>query len=248
MDISGFDPLQAITEDSEGFAAAAKGNLDARVTHCPDWNVGDLVRHLTEVHWFWATIAEERLSAPPPEERRPPRAPDDELIEVFLAGADRLVTVLKAADGFDKVWTWAPGQQDIDFITRHQVQEAAVHHWDAVDAAGGSLAIATAVAVDSIDEFLTFSVSSDADPADPPRPALDGSFGLRCTDSDAAWTVVDGEAPGTVAVARGVAEGLASITASASDLLLWLYGRAEPATSEVDGALLERFRALCFTD
>jgi hypothetical protein len=65
--------------------------------------------------------------APPEDDRRPPAAPREQLIEKFRAGADHLVNVLRAANGEDAVWTWAPAQQDIDFITRHQVQEAAVH-------------------------------------------------------------------------------------------------------------------------
>ncbi len=50
---------------SAGFADATRDHLDARVEHCPGWSVADLVWHLTEVHWFWGTIVEERLDAPP---------------------------------------------------------------------------------------------------------------------------------------------------------------------------------------
>ena len=46
--------LAAIETHTRGLAAAADGNLDARVEHCPDWSVADLVDHLTEVHAFWA--------------------------------------------------------------------------------------------------------------------------------------------------------------------------------------------------
>ena len=78
--------------------------------------------------------------------------------------------MLRTADGTVPVWTWAP-QQDIAFIRRHQVQEAAVHHWDAVRAAGGQLAIEAPVAADSIEEFLTFSVPTlAAYPPGPPGP------------------------------------------------------------------------------
>jgi uncharacterized protein (TIGR03083 family) len=243
-----FDLTEAIASHSAGFAAAADGNLDAAVEHCPGWSVADLVRHLTEVHWFWATIAEERLAEPPGDDRRPAAVPEAQLIETFRAGADRLVRVLRAADGQDRVWTWAPARQDVAFITRHQVQEAAVHHWDAVHARGGQLAIEAPVAADSVAEFLTFSVSSEADPAEPPRPPLSGSFALRCTDADAAWTVSDGGQPGTVQYRDGVSAGVPAISATASDLLLWLYGRVDLDPGAVPAGLVERFRALCFTD
>jgi uncharacterized protein (TIGR03083 family) len=245
---AGFAFFEAIAEHSAGLATAADGNLEAEVEHCPGWRVADLVRHVTEVHWFWATIAEERLSIPPEDDQRPAGAPTEQLIETFRAGADRLVNVLRAANGEDAVWTWAPAQQDIAFITRHQVQEAAVHHWDAVHAAGGNLVIAAPVAADAIAEFLTFSVSSDADPADPVRPDLNGRFALRGSDVDAGWTISDGNAPGTIKYETSTTPGVPAVTATASDLLLWLYGRVDLDPAPVSSDLIERFRALCFTD
>jgi uncharacterized protein (TIGR03083 family) len=242
------DFTEAIASHSAGFASAADGNLDASVEHCPGWSVADLVRHLTDVHWFWATIAEERLAEPPGDDRRPAEAPRAQLIEAFQAGADRLVRVLRAANGQDKVWTWAPAQQDIAFITRHQVQEAAVHHWDAVHASGGQMTIEAPVAADSVSEFLTFSVSSEADPAEPPWPPLNGSFALRCTDTDAAWTISDGSHPGTVQYRPGASAGVPAVAATASDLLLWLYSRVALDPAAVPAGLVERFRGLCFTD
>src|SRR4051812_41860982 len=173
--------LAAITEHSAGFAAACRDNLSAHVEHCPDWSVADLVWHLSEVHWFWATIAEERLAEPPDEARRPARVPDAELIDHFTAGAARLADVLRPTPYGDPAWTWAPAQQDVGFIARHQVQEAAVHHWDAANAARRSVTIDPNPAADAIDEFLTFSAPSEADP-DPDQPRLEGEFGLRCTD------------------------------------------------------------------
>ena len=51
-----------IRRHSAGLAAAARDNLDARVEHCPDWSVADLVWHVSGVHWFWGTIAGELLT------------------------------------------------------------------------------------------------------------------------------------------------------------------------------------------
>lgn len=248
MSLPTFDPFEAIAAHSAGFAEAATGNLGADVEFCPGWTVEDLVRHLIEVHWFWATIADERLAAPPEKERRPDPGPPEQLIGTFQAGAERLVKVLSAADGHDRVWTWAPAQQDVGFITRHQVQEAAVHHWDAVHATGGALVIAGPVGADAIAEFLTFSVSSDADPAEPVRPALGGRFALRCSDLDASWTISGGSSPGTIDHAETAGADVPAITATASDLLLWLYDRVDVDTDPVPSDLLGRFRALLFTD
>lgn len=251
------DFVTEITRESDAFAAAAERDLSAAVQHCPGWTVADLVAHLTEVHWFWATMAAERLSSPPDETRRPARAEAADLIPHFRAGARHLVEVLAAADQSASVWTWAPSQQNIAFITRHQVQEAAVHRWDAENAVGQAHPISTAVAVDAIEEFLTFSVASESDHPDQPRPDLDGRLALIATDANASWTVYDGSLPGTVSFSRGADEERAALTGTASDLLLWLFRRRESAELSVtsrDGdvaavsALLDRLQALSFTD
>ena len=243
----------AIAEHSLGFADAARGRLDGTVEHCPGWSVADLVRHLTEVHWFWGTIVEELLPEPPDESRRPARPADDELVDGFAAGAVRLVRVLREADQSARCWTWAGWQQDVAFVTRHQVQEAVVHHWDAVhaaNAAGGSavdFVVSPDVAADSVDEFLHFSVASDDDPDEPTTPPLDGAIAFRATDTGDAWTLTDGR-PGTAAVSSGVREGVPALQAPAGDLLLWLYQRIELDATAVPADLLARFRGICFTD
>jgi uncharacterized protein (TIGR03083 family) len=267
MTLSTFDCLAALTTHSAGFAEVTRGNLDARVEHCPDWSVADLVWHLTEVHWFWATIAEERLDAPPDQSRRPERPDDTVLVDAFAAGAARLTRVLREADQSATCWTWAPQRQDVAFITRHQVQEAAVHHWDAVNAlagVGGRLGIEDDVAVDCVEEFLTFSVSSDADPADPPREPLAGAIWVCPCEPQVgtpSWLIEDGTGPGTLTWSRmpaGVEAGdltdkpvLAGGHTSPDRFLLWLYGRADQPWSVDDHrhtAALARLRALAFTD
>ena len=91
-------------------------------------------------------------------------------------------------------------------------------------------------------------MSSDADPADPARPALNGRFGLRCTDAEAAWTIRDGDTPGTTTFDEGADAEVPAVTATASDLLLGLYGRVDLNIAPVPSDLVQRFRALCFTD
>ena len=239
--------LDAITRYSREFATAVRGNLSARVEHCPDWSVADLVRHLTEVHWFWGTIAEGTLSEPPDESLRPTHADDDGLVAAFEAGAARLVDVLAAADQSAPCWTWFPGQQDVAFITRHQVQEAAVHAWDAVNAAGRPLAIDPTVAADAVDEFLTTSLADESDAAEGDLVPLDGTFVLRATDTGDAWTVGDGSVPGAMTMTRGGTAGAPLLEAPAPDLLLWLYSRTD-VDGDVPADLLVRFRGLSSTD
>jgi uncharacterized protein (TIGR03083 family) len=258
MTLSTEDCLAAIARHSAGFAAAARGHFAEPVEHCPGWSVADLVSHLTEVHWFWATIVEELPATPPEESRKPARARDEDLLDVFEAGADRLVRLLGAADQSAACWTWAPQHQNVAFVTRHQVQEAAVHHWDAAHAAAGARDIDgdidrdidwhldPTVAADCVDEMLHVSVPSDADHEDPPGEPLAGSFALRASDTGDAWLVTDGDLPGTARVTRvGTDTGDAPVLeADAAQLILWLYSRIDLDTSAVPEDLLGRFMAL----
>lgn len=250
--------VDAVRRHSTGFAQAAAGALDADVPACPGWRVADLVAHLTDVHWSWTTIVEERRREPVPPQDRPPRAADDELLARFSTGAERLVHVLTESDPATPVWTWAPGHEDTAFVVRHQVQEAMVHHWDAVDAAGlPALELEPELAADAVDEFLTVSVATEADPADPGTPGLGGRLVLVATDTGDRWDVAEGPRPETLLVRHSVTGGgslpapdatTAVLTARAADLLLWVYGRVPLDVPDVARPVLERFRALTWTD
>jgi uncharacterized protein (TIGR03083 family) len=240
--------LSAIAEHSTGVLTAARGHLQAPVEHCPGWTTADLVWHLTEVHWFWGTIVAERLTSRPAEERRPTRPAEADLLGGLEVQAGRLVDALREADQSAHCWTWAGWQQDVAFVTRHQVQEAVVHHWDTEHAVGGHWSVAPEVAADSVAEFLHFSVASDDDPDDPVTPPLSGTLALRSTDTGDSWTLTDGARPGTARVSSGAADGAALVEAPAAELLLWLYGRVPLDTQAVPADLLGRFRAMCFTD
>jgi uncharacterized protein (TIGR03083 family) len=262
MALSTFEQIAAITEHSAGFATTVRRDLGASVEHCPGWTVADLTWHLADVHWFWGTIVAERLQAPPEESRRPARVPDDQLVDTFVAAAAALVQALREADQTDPCWTWAVGRHDVAFVTRHQVQEAAVHHWDAVHAAGGSWSVLPEVAADAVDEFLHVSVASDDWPdewlgsGDPSAAgATDGTgrrplgtLRLHATDAGRSWTLTDGSRPGTARVIGDDGDDVPVLEGSAAELMLWLYARIELDTSALPADLVQRFRALCFSD
>lgn len=254
---AGFDPVAEITEHSAGLARAAETDLSAPIEHCPGWTMADLVWHLTEVHWFWSSMVAELLPAPPDDDQGPQRPADDQLLSRFQAGAAHLAQVLAAADPGAPCWTWAATQQNAGFVIRHQVQEAAVHHWDAEHAIGRELALGMAMSVDAIDEFLTFSVATVLGyHPDPPRPSLGAPLVLAASDAGVEWTITDDSLPGTVTFSAGTADpGLPRVTGTASDLLLWLYRRVPlPVTAGAWGdqpaaeQLVSRFQALAFTD
>jgi uncharacterized protein (TIGR03083 family) len=230
------DAPSRIAADSAGLADAAEDNLGASVEYCPGWSVADLVWHVLEVQSFWGQIVARGLDDPK-DAVRIERPADSALIERFRDGAGRLVAALRAAHPSAPCWTWST-QHDAGFVIRHQVQEAAIHRWDAEHAAGREFAVDPAAAVDAIEEFLTFSTAvTGAEP-------LGGAIAFEATDADASWAVGDGPG-GTVRWRRGSAgEPDARLRGTASDLLLWLYGRiAAERVAIGDPAVLGRFRS-----
>ena len=167
--------------------------------------------------------------------------PDGTDVHAYLrAGADRLGATLRAADLDAVVWTFR-GPRPVRWWLRRQAQETTVHAWDAVVAAGGSLAIAPDVAVDGIDELL--------DDMAPPAFAA-AAFGgagetihLHATDATGEWLVTVG--PDGYTVGREHAKGDVAARGPAEDLLLALWGRRPLDGLETfgDAGLLARFRA-----
>ncbi len=247
--------LTAIETHTRGLAAAAETDLTARVEHCGDWSMADLVWHVIGVHRFWNGVAAELPADEPGEVPEHDRPEDDALIGELLAGMETMVATLRTADQDAPCWTWGL-EQNVRFITRHQVQEAAVHHWDAVNAGQDAApwTIESLVAADAVDELLTHSLPHSRWPSSDTEP-LGGSIWFCADDGEAAetWLIVDGEQPGTLGYRHSGSDpevtGLSvGGHGSAADLLLWLYDRIENPC--VDGrwngdtGLLDRLRAI----
>jgi uncharacterized protein (TIGR03083 family) len=242
-----------IESDSASLRAAAQADPKARITACPEWSMIDLLWHIGHVHWFWNTVVsvpltDEQAVHDYPDIERPA---DDQLAEFAAEQAEALVSTLRNTDPAAPAWTWAPSQQDCAFVIRHQVQEAAVHRWDAQHAIGAAEPIDRLAAVDAIEEFLTVSVASPAWPAEGAAP-LGVPLVLHATDAgaDGPWVVTDA-GPGIITAAgRPAGEaGAVTVSGSASDLLLWLYERVELVADGSDAPdVIARFRALTSTD
>lgn len=239
MTLSTARAVEAIRTHVHGLADAAEGNFAAAVVGCPGWSVSDLVWHIRNVHYFWASVVE-GLEADPaviPELARPQS--DVRLLGDYRAGVDRLVEILSSADQLAPVWTWSH-QKDVAFVTRHQVQETAVHRWDAETAAGRPFAIEPDLAADSIDEFLEHSTPSRNDDAQP----REGTLHLHTTDAPGEWLITEDD-KGQLRIEQGHHKGGAALRASASDLLLMLYRRLGTDHGEIigDRGVVERFLA-----
>jgi uncharacterized protein (TIGR03083 family) len=220
-------------------ADAAEGNFDSAVVGCPGWSVSDLVWHVRGVHYFWASIVEGLVSNPDTVAEIARPEVEAELLADYRRGVDHLAAVLSSADQTAPVWTWSH-QKDVAFITRHQVQEAAVHRWDAETAAGRDFKIEPDLAADSVDEFLEHSTVFRYDAAQP----LGGALHLHAIDAPGEWLITEDD-DRHLRVERGHQKGDAALRATASDLLLMIYRRVGTGLGEImgDTGVVERFLA-----
>ncbi|MEV6106031.1 maleylpyruvate isomerase N-terminal domain-containing protein [Streptomyces sp. NPDC051940] len=255
------DRLLAHIEDRSAALrkAAAAVDLGAQVPSCPDWSVRDLVTHIGSVQRFWAVVVAAGPSDTPPArgEGTPvwisgdaappgPEAGTDELLSWAEESTALLIATLRAADPDSGCWTWwgaSRAPQTVGAVARHQVQEAAVHAYDAQLAAGTPEALPGEVALDGIDEFLSVSYGT-ATPWPHPAARID----LRTTEGPA-WQIALSEG-GTATVTteipdapRGDHDGSAeaedshaadhhrlTLHAPASDLALTLHRRTSADT------------------
>lgn len=231
------DHIVALRRDSNRIASGAEGRLDRIVPSCPGWRVADLVWHVGIVHRFWQMVARGALSGPEAW-REPDRPTNDDLLGWFRHGVERTATVLDSLDPGKPAWTWGH-QRNVGFIVRRVAQETAVHCWDAVTAAGTNEPIEQTLALDGVDEFLDEVLPGLSHDLDGPAQTIR----LRAHDTAGEWTIRAGEGSAHLAPACGQAD--ATVTATASDLLLLLWGRHPPTRVQVDGNMtaLQRFLA-----
>jgi uncharacterized protein (TIGR03083 family) len=237
--------LAQIAERSGTLRSAAAGVLDAPVPACPKWTGRDLVAHLGEVQRFWATVVgSERADVAPDDADVPDREPTGDLLDWSEGGSDALVAALRAAGQHRPAWTWWGQPATVGAIARHQVQEAAVHAWDAQDAAGRAGALPADIALDGVEEFLAVSVPTNGTW---PHPAA--TIGIVADEAlDHGWRVV--LADGATRVEPGAAKGDVVLRGGAGDLLLACYGRRGPGSLTVEGdhEVAERFLSWLVTE
>jgi uncharacterized protein (TIGR03083 family) len=213
-----------IDERSTRMRAAVRDHLHAPVPCCPGWTGRDLVAHLGGVHRFWAAVVAGPSRSSPPEVDEQPRG---DLLSWAEASTASLVAALRAAEPERPVWTWWGEPATAGAVARHQLQEAAVHAWDAQATAGHPEPLPEAVAADAVDEFLSISLGAVGRWPDPPA-----TVSLVIPGSPA-WSVRLSEAGRHVE--RGHPGGDTVLTGSGSDLLLVLYRRRPPQVLHLDG-------------
>ena len=232
--------LRSIRSDGIALATAADGLLASDVPSCPGWTMADLVWHIGAVHRFWTQIAGRQL-LDPEETEEPVRPSEEDLIAWYQEGLADLLNTLGSADPEEPVWSWAsPDPVPTAWIHRRMAQETAVHRWDAQDAAGNEAPIDSGLAVDGVDEFLTWFLDGEQ--------LEDGAetVGFVAGDTGDSWVarVAGGELtvrPADRASALGPVEARAEGTASDILLMLWRRVRLDSLAVSGDPAALARF-------
>lgn len=239
--MSDLDYLAHLARESERFAAAlAATDPAARVPSCPDWSAADLLWHLTEVQWFWGTIAGRRLASPDAAEQdklERPSGPDAALALVRTASR-RLRDALAEGANDTPVWTWAD-DRTIGFIRRRQAHEALIHRLDAELSHGTVTPMDAGLSADGVDEILRVMWGPRSWTT--VRPA-GGDLLMMATDTGHAWRVRFGRATGTspdtgdryedelivtIAEVDQPAPPDGAVRAPAATLDRWLWGRGD---------------------
>lgn len=260
------DLLRLIDERSSAFraAVAAAPSLDAQVPTCPEWTLFDLAQHLGEGRLAWAaTIA----AGPDATAKCAPRdataAPRDReaLLAWLTTSTQQLVDALKDAGSDRGCWTWwgkSQSPQTTGAVARHQLQEIAVHTYDAQLTVGDPQPLPLQVALDGVEEFLTTICTTTV--AWPHEPAA-VDYHVTEGRSWRNWLSADGARaarlptspstqPTTTASVTTSAENDpdaadASARGTANDLVLAFYGRIplDVLKFEGDRALFDKLVA-----
>ncbi|MGM1057767.1 maleylpyruvate isomerase N-terminal domain-containing protein [Saccharothrix sp. Mg75] len=235
------DLLRLIDERSAAFraAVAAAPDLDAPVPTCPGWTLFDLARHIGEGRRAWAaTVAAGPAAAKSAPVGAPPAPRDREALSDWLAASTReLLDALREAGPDANCWVWWGVSQSpptTGAVARHQLQEIAVHTYDAQLTAGAPRPLPDEVAVDGVEDFLfTCCATTHAWPHDPAVVEYHATEGrswrlwLSADGARAARLPEPGNAGGATAGGAAAGEVVdASARASAHELVLALYGRA----------------------
>jgi uncharacterized protein (TIGR03083 family) len=220
----------------------------APVPSCPDWQVSDLVRHLTfELNWVRQTAprgvttrAEDSDFAAPPEVDWP------EALDGLRRELTGTVETLEALEADFPAWNWAPQRKTAGFWHRRMAHEISVHRWDAESAAGRATPIETKLAADGVSEVLDswLPAGKRKGPTD-----LRGVVHLTATDAGYEW-FVRLRGPGVALLDTGTIldtddhHPRAEASGTASDLLLALMGRLRTDRLVVTGdpRLIESLR------
>nr|WP_205615280.1 maleylpyruvate isomerase family mycothiol-dependent enzyme [Streptomyces harenosi] len=242
--------MRLIDERSIAFRAAVASapGLEVPVPTCPGWTLFDLVRHLGEGRRKWAAIVAAGPAAAPPDTSvwGVPAAPQEReaLLDWWSASARQLLDALRESGPDRGCWTWwATSQtpQTAGAAARHQLQEIAVHTYDAQITAGARQPLPEEVALDGVDEFLSTCCATTSawphEPATVDYHATEGGRWRLTLSADGAQAArIPGPGTTSAAAAGEVPDAAdACLRGTAGELVLALHGRIPVDSLKADG-------------
>ncbi|WP_306216042.1 maleylpyruvate isomerase family mycothiol-dependent enzyme [Actinoplanes sp. RD1] len=238
------DLLRLLGERAGVFRAvvAAAPSLDVTVPSCPEWTLFDLVVHLGEGRRRWAaTVAAGPADGPAEVDVPPAPRERDALLAWYDESVRQLLDALRAAGPDRGCWTWWSTSQSPETagaVARHQLQQMAVHTYDAQLAVGDAQPLPDDVARDGVDEFLRTCVATAS-----PWPHEPATLEYRIPGGDA-WRLELSAAGARVSTPQGEPVDLRGL-GTANELVMSFYGRIplETLTLEGDRRVLDRLVA-----
>lgn len=216
--------VESLRADAGLLAATARRDLAAAVPSCPGWTVRDVVEHVAVVYLH--KIECMRLGRAP--DPWPPAPPPGDPVDWFEESLAELVDELTSRGPTAPSFTWHEPDQTVGFWYRRMAQETAVHRIDVELAFGPPTPVAADIAVDGVDELLDIMLAGDW--SDEPQPGPAQVVALHADDRD--WRIT--LAPDSVAISRVDGPADAGVTGPASDVLLWLWRRSDPAWAKLE--------------
>jgi uncharacterized protein (TIGR03083 family) len=234
------DEVVVQTDLLRGVVAGA--DLSATVPTTPDWNLGQLLRHVGGNLRSVEQAVRTGSAVTEPERQVPghggPPGDDPAALDAWLAeGAARFAETLGRAgpDAQAQVWqvrwptaAWA----------RRAAHDLVVHRADAAGAVGADYTVAADVAADAVDEFLDLLSNPlvAASGPDPGGPGLGGTVHLHATDAGpdvaAEWLVELGSPAFTWR--HGHEKASVAVRGPLADLLRVVTRRLPPDTPGVE--------------
>lgn len=230
------DHLAIIERESERFAELLDvGPLDAPISGCPGWNLGDLGLHLVGVQRWANGIVRSGVAS----ESTDPLPEPTGAAEALRASSNELVQTLSKVDPDSPCWNFTSGPQTMAFWFMRQANEIAVHRWDAEAATSDSpQSIETELAAHVADEFIHSSMQRIIERQAIDVSQLPGDVHLHCTDlagldAPGEWTIeiIDG----ALTVTDEHRKCAVAVRGKACDLALFLYNRIDQSQLEVFG-------------
>ncbi len=222
--------LRLIEDRSAAFRAAIASapDLDVQVPTCPDWTLRELAQHLGDGRRRQAAIVAAGPGAPPPARTDPKGAPtaprDREALDAWLAESTELMLDAMREAGPDRgCWTWwgrSQAPETSGAVARHQIQEIAVHTYDAQLTQGAAQPLPADVAVEGVDEFLTTVAATTV-----PWPFTPATIDLHTTEGRSWRLTLNADGVRCDDLPADAEPGDMAMRGAASELVLYFYDR-----------------------